>query len=157
MVTLNRILIVDDHVLFRDALRDLLEEEPDFQIVGEAGNLREAIQSVGSLSPHLVLTDLGMPDAHGIEAVTEMKRHFPNLKILVLSFHSESEYKSQCRNAGAAGYIMKDAIKDELRKGVRAILSGKTYYVDFDEAEETASELIAKSAARARAPSYSLH
>src|SRR3970040_2168904 len=73
MITTNRILIVDDHRLFREVLREFLSQEPDFQIVGEAGTTSDAIRSVGALSPQLVLTDLNMPDTRGVEAVTELK------------------------------------------------------------------------------------
>ena len=144
MITMNRILIVDDHVLFRDLLREFLSQEPDFQIVGEAGNLREAIWSIGTLSPHLVLTDLTMPDSHGIEAVTEIKRHYPDVKILVISLHRENEFKYSCRNAGAAGYIVKDAIHDELRHGIRTVLDGKIY-MGADGPDETVSDCVAGS------------
>jgi CheY-like chemotaxis protein len=121
------ILIVDDHALFRDALREFLSQKPEFQIVGEAGSVRDAVRCVRALSPHLVLTDLAMPDAHGVEAVTGLKRHFPDLKILVISLHRENEFKQWCRRAGASGYIVKDAIHDELCDAIRAVLSGKTY------------------------------
>jgi len=118
----NRILIVDDHALFRGALREFLSHEPDFRVVGEAGNVREAIQSIGALTPHLVLTDLTMPGTRGIEAVTEIRRHHPKVKILVVSSHSEDEYRRRCRMAGAAGYIAKDTIRDELLSSIRAAL-----------------------------------
>lgn len=124
MITLNRILIVDDHVPFRGALRAFLSQEQDFQIVGEAGNLGDAIRSVGVLSPHLVLTDLTMPDTDGVRAVTELKRCYPDVKVIVLSLHREIEYKHRCRKAGAAGYIVKDAIHDELCDGIRTVLGG---------------------------------
>jgi DNA-binding NarL/FixJ family response regulator len=127
MSTMNRILIVDDNAPFRDALRAFLSQEPELQVVGEAGNMREAIRSIGTLSPHLVLTDLTMPDTHGIEAVTEIKRHYPDMKILVISLHGEVEFKHRCRKAGAAGYVVKDAIHDELRDGIRTVLNGRTY------------------------------
>lgn len=123
---MKRILIVDDNARFRGALRGFLAQEPDIQIVGEAGSLGEAIRSVESLSPDLVLTDLAMPDTHGIEAVTEIRRHYPDVKILVMSFHRETEYQRRCRKAGAAGYIVKDAIHDELCNGIRTALSGNT-------------------------------
>jgi len=122
MTTMNRILIVDDHVPFRGAVRDLLSQEPDFQIVGEAGNLYDALRSVGILLPHLVLTDLSMPDARGVEAVTEIKRLYPEVKILVVSWHRDHEYQQLCRAAGANGYIVKDAVHEELRDGIRAVL-----------------------------------
>jgi DNA-binding NarL/FixJ family response regulator len=124
---MNRILIVDDNAPFRDALRTFLAQEPELRVVGEAGNMREAIGSIGTLSPHLVLTDLTMPDTHGIEVVSEIKRHYPDVKILVISLHHEIEFKHRCRKAGAAGYIVKDAIHDELRDGIRNVLSGKIY------------------------------
>ena len=128
MNTMNRILIVDDHAPFRGVLREFVSEKQDFQIVGEAGNLCDSIRCCGSLSPHLVLTDLTMPDAHGIEAVSELRRHYPDVKIIVISFHRENEFKNRCRDAGAAGYVVKDAIFDELLDGMRTVLSGNTYF-----------------------------
>ena len=146
MATMNRILIVDSYPLFRSTLRRFLSQEPDFQVVGVAGNLRDAIWSVGSLNPDLVLTDLAMPDARGVGAVSAIKRHYPDVKVLVLSFHSETEFKEQCRDAGAAGYIVKDAIHDELRDGIRAVLHGKTY-PGTDAADGMAADYPAGSAA----------
>ena len=127
MSTMNRILIVDSYPQFRSTLRTYLSKDPDFQIVGVAGSLRDAIWYVGSLKPDLVLTDLTMPDARGVEAVSGIKRHYPDVKILVLSLHRESEFKLKCWGAGAAGYVVKDAIHDELRDGIRAVLGGRTY------------------------------
>lgn len=156
MITMNRILIVDDHVQFRGALREFLSQEPDFQIVGEAGNIREAIRSVEALSPDLVLTDLAMPDTHGIEAVTEIKRHCPDVKIVVISLHQEIEFKHRCRKAGAAGYIVKDSIHDELRDGIRNVMSGKTY-LGADGPDETVSGYLFGSVATDKGRSYCLH
>jgi DNA-binding NarL/FixJ family response regulator len=156
MSTMNRILIVDDHALFRDALREFLSQEPDFQIVGEAGNMREAIWSIGTLSPHLVLTDLTMPDTHGIDAVTEIRRHYPDVKILVISFHRENEFKHRCRKAGAAGYVVKDAIHAELRDGIRTVLRGKTY-LGVDAPDEMVSDYVIGSAATNKDRSYFLN
>jgi len=156
MRTMNRVLIVDDHALFRGALRDYLSQEPDFRIVGEAGNMREAIKSIGILLPHLVLTDLSMPDTHGIEAVTEIKRHYPGVKVLVISSHGEKEYKQLCRKAGASGYIMKDAIDDKLRDSIRAVLNGK----NSPNAEASGVARLNNSidaAAAGEDPAYLLH
>jgi DNA-binding NarL/FixJ family response regulator len=139
--TMNRILIIDDHAPYRDALREYLSQEPDFQIVGEACNLCEALRYIGMLSPQIVLTDLTMPDAHGIEAVAAIRRHYPDLKILVVSSHREREYKHRCRKAGAAGYIVKDAIHNELREGIRAVLGGKSY-MGADAGNEALSNFL---------------
>lgn len=149
--TTNRILIVDDHAAYRVALRAYLSQEPDFQVVGEAGNLCEALRSIGILSPHLVLTDLTMPDAHGIEAVAAIRQRYPELKILVVSSHREHEYKHRCRNAGAAGYIVKDAIHDELRDGIRAVLGGKTYMGADTSGRALSSFLLDPAAKRGEA------
>ena len=146
MLTTNRILIVDDHPMFRGALRDFLSQEPDFQIVGEAGNIRDAIRSVGALSPQLVLTDLNMPDTHGVEAVTEIKRHYPNVMVLVISLHRDIEFKHGCRKAGANGYIVKDAIDAELLDGIRTVLGGKTY-LGADAADAMVPDCVLEYAA----------
>ena len=118
-----------------------MSQEPDIQIVGEAGNLGEALKFIGILSPQLVLTDLTMPDACGTEAVAAIRHHYPELKILVVSSHREREYKNRCRKAGAAGYIVKDAIHDELRDGIRAVLGGRTY-MGADAGGETPSNIL---------------
>jgi len=123
MINMNRILIVDDNEPFRSALRDFLSQQPDFEIVGEADHLGEAIRCIGKLSPHLVLTDLSMPDACGVEAVTEIRRVYPESKILVVSSHREREYKLPCHEAGASGYVAKDSVHDALRGAIRAVLS----------------------------------
>lgn len=156
MVTTNRILIVDDHPLFRDALRTFLSQEPDFQIVGEADNICDAIRSVGALSPQLVLTDLNMPGTRGVEAVTELKRHYPDVMVLVLSLHREYEFKQWCRRAGAVGYVVKDAIHDELCDGIRTVLGGKTY-LGADAPDELGPDCVSGSAASAEDGACSVH
>jgi DNA-binding NarL/FixJ family response regulator len=133
MGTLKRILIVDSHPLFRITLRKYLSQERDFQIVGVVGNMRDAIWAVGSLGPDLVLTELTMPDARGVEAVAGIKRHYPEVKVLVLSFQRENEFVHRCRDAGAAGYVVKDAIHDDLCDVIRAVLEGKNF-LDADAA-----------------------
>jgi len=153
---MNRILIVDDHALFRGTLRQFLSQEPDFEIVGEASSMREAIRCVRSLGPHLVLTDLTMPDAHGVEAVTELKRHYPDIKILVMSLHCEYEYKYRCCKAGAAGYIVKDAVHEELCDGIRTVMLGRNY-LGADAHYDTLATHALMSAANNEDRSLRLH
>lgn len=123
---MNRILIVDSQVLFRNTLRGFLSQVPDFHVVGVAGSMRDAIWSVGSLRPDLVLTELTMPDARDVEAVAGIKRHYPEVRVLVLSYQCENDFKRRCCDAGAAGYVVKDAIHDELLHVMRAALDGKS-------------------------------
>jgi len=127
MIEKKRVVIVEDHTLLRAGLRALLAQDPDIEIVGEADNGRDAIQMIGSLSPHLVLTDLSMPGMNGIEAIVDIKRRFPGVHVLVLTVHKTDEYIHESLRAGADGYILKDASHDELRIAIRSVLNGKTY------------------------------
>jgi DNA-binding NarL/FixJ family response regulator len=122
-----RILIVDDHSLFRAAFRALLAEDPDIEVVGEAANGGDAIRAVGRLAPHLVLMDLTMPGMNGMEAITEIKRRYPDVRLLVVTLHREEDYVHASLRAGADGYILKDATQEEFRLAIRSILLGKTY------------------------------
>ncbi|MFZ2161172.1 MAG: response regulator transcription factor [Sideroxyarcus sp.] len=127
MIEKKRIVIVEDHTLLRAGLRALLAQDPDIEIVGEADNGRDAIQLIGAKSPHLVLTDLSMPGMNGIEAIVDIKRRFPEVRVLVLTVHKTDEYIHESLRAGADGYILKDASHDELRIAIRSVLNGKTY------------------------------
>lgn len=122
-----RLLIVEDHTLLRAGLSALLSQDTDIEIVGEAVNGRDAIQAVGALSPHLVLMDLNMPGMNGIEAILDIKRRYPETRVLVLTIHKTEEYIHESLRAGADGYIIKDATHDELRVAVRSVLNGKSY------------------------------
>ncbi len=123
----RRILIVEDHTLLRVGLRALLTQDPEIEVVGESSNGRDAIRSIPTLNPHLVLMDLTMPGIDGIEAITEIKRRYPQVRILVLTLHRTEEYIHESLRAGADGYILKDATHDELRVAIRSVLNGKTY------------------------------
>lgn len=122
-----RLLIVEDHTLLRAGLSALLSQEADIEIVGEAVNGRDAIQAVGVLSPHLVLMDLNMPGMNGIEAILDIKRRYPETRVLVLTIHKTEEYIHESLRAGADGYIIKDATHEELRVAIRSVLNGKSY------------------------------
>jgi len=123
----QRVLIVDDHTLLRAGLRSLLDQDPNIEIVGEAADGRDAVRAVGQLTPDLVLMDLTMPGMNGIEAVTEIKRRYPEVRILVMTLHKTEDFIHASLRAGADGYILKDATHDELRVAIRSVLLGKTY------------------------------
>ena len=127
MVGKRKIFIVEDHTLLRAGLRSLLSQDPDIEIVGEADNGREAIRAIGLLGPHLILMDLSMPGMNGIEAMLDIKRRYPDTRVLVLTVHKTDEYIHESLRAGADGYILKDATHDELRVAIRSVLNGKTY------------------------------
>lgn len=123
----NRILIVEDHTLLRQGLLAMLSMEPDMEVVGEAMDGRQGVRMAGSLAPGLVLMDLTMPGTNGTEAIAEIKKRYPEIRVLVLTVHKAEEYIRAALQAGADGYVLKHATRDELMLAIRSILNGKTY------------------------------
>jgi len=122
-----RIVIVEDHTILREGLKSLLTSHPEFEVVGEAEDGWEAIRSVETLKPDLVLTDLSMPRMNGMEAIREIKKISPTSKVLVLTVHKAEEYVLGTFQAGADGYLLKDSTRVELITAVNKLLSGKRY------------------------------
>jgi DNA-binding NarL/FixJ family response regulator len=122
-----RILIVEDHTLLRTGLVALLNLDPDLAVVGEADNGRDAVRAIGTLRPDLVLMDLSMPGINGIEAITEIRRRYPETLVIALTVHKAEEYIRAALHAGANGYVLKDATHDELRAAIRTVVAGKVY------------------------------
>jgi DNA-binding NarL/FixJ family response regulator len=123
----SRIVIAEDHTILREGLRSLLSSSQDFEIVGEAEDGHMAIQCVEKCKPDLILMDLSMPRMNGMDAIREIKRGFPDTKILVLTVHKTEEYILATFKAGADGYILKDSTHSELMMAIKNILSGKRY------------------------------
>ncbi len=123
----TRLLLVDDHAVVRSGLRMLLSGHTELEIVGEAGTAEEALQKTGELHPDLILMDIGLPDKTGIEATREIKRSFPDVKIVALTIHEDEEYFFQMLNAGASGYVPKRAAPEELLTAIRAAAAGEVY------------------------------
>lgn len=127
MSTRHRLYLVDDHTLLREGLKALLSQDPDLEVIGDADDAQTAVREIAALSPHLVLMDVSMRGMSGIEAVVDIKRRNPAVRVLVLTIHKADEYVLASLRAGADGYILKDATHDELRVAIRSILNGKTY------------------------------
>jgi len=121
------ILLVDDHPLFRKGLRLLLEEQEDFQIVGEAGDGREAIDRVRTLSPDVVIMDITMPDFNGIDATRKIVSEDPSAKVVALSMHAGKRFVEDMLQAGAAGYILKKSVPEDLVNGIWTVIQGEVY------------------------------
>ena len=117
-----RLLIADDHALVRSGLRSMLEREPGIEIVGEARNGREAVELCRSLRPDLVLMDVRMPEMDGLEATRTIKREFPETGVLMVTMHENRDYMLEATKAGAAGYVLKDASRNELISAVRRVV-----------------------------------
>jgi two-component system response regulator NreC len=122
-----RLLLVDDHAVVRSGLRMLMASEEDMEIVGEAGNAREAINAVYALKPDVVLMDIGLPDMSGIEVTREIKRLYPDVAVVALTIHEDEEYFFKMLEAGARGYVPKRAAPEELLTAIRAAAADEVY------------------------------
>ena len=121
------ILLVDDHPLFRKGIRLLLEEQADFRIVGEAGDGREAIERVRTLSPDVVIMDITMPDFDGIDATRRILTEVPSAKVVALSMHAGKRFVEDMLQAGTVGYILKRSAPEDLVNGIRTVIQGDFY------------------------------
>ena len=121
------ILIADDHAILREAIRSLLAEQQDLEVVGEAGDGRSAVGMAGRLAPRVIIMDIGMPDLNGIEATRKVLAVSPGTRVIALSMHSEPDLLAEMLRAGASGYLMKSAAFSELLGAVRAVLDGQVY------------------------------
>ena len=122
-----RLVLVDDHHLLRRGFRSLLAGEPDLEVVGEASSGREAIELCERLHPDFVLMDVRMPEMDGLAATREIKREHPNIAVLILTMHENTDYLLEALDAGAAGYVLKEGADDELVDAVRQVAAGSTY------------------------------
>lgn len=120
-----RLLIADDHPVVRDGLRDMLSGQPDFQVVAEAANGVEAVALTSRQQPHVVLTDLSMPQMDGVEAIIQIKAKHPDVQILVLTSYDSDADILPAIEAGAIGYLLKDTPREELFEAIRAAAEGK--------------------------------
>lgn len=124
MIT-TRILLVDDHPMLRQGIRQLLERERDFEVVAEASDGEEAVTLAGELLPDVVVMDVGMPKLGGLGATKQIKAEHPKIAVLVLTIHDEDEYIIGILEAGAAGYLLKTAYGEELVQAIRAVRAGE--------------------------------
>jgi two-component system, NarL family, response regulator NreC len=122
-----RIVLADDHSVVRQGFRRILEAQTDMEIVGEASNGREALELATKLSPDVVVMDVAMPELNGIEATRRMGEAAPRTRVLALSMHKDSVYVREILRAGARGYLLKDAVDEDLIAAVRAVARGEGY------------------------------
>jgi len=123
----KRIVIVDDHPLFRKGLEQLIHSEDGFAVCGEANNAPEAMDVIRKLNPDLAIVDLSLPGANGIELIKNIRAEFSKLPILVLSMHDESLYALRALRAGAEGYVMKHEAMTNVIQAIREVFNGRPY------------------------------
>lgn len=127
MIKRTRILICDDHTLFVEGIKAMLRNESSLEIVGEARDGRQAVELVKELKPDLLLMDVSMPDLNGFDATQRVHELDPNIKVLILTMHDEEELVARCLEAGAAGYIIKDAPASQLLYAIEMVQKGERY------------------------------
>jgi DNA-binding NarL/FixJ family response regulator len=123
-----RILLADDHTIVRQGLRKLLEERPDWEVIAEAGDGREAVRLAEQQKPDVAILDVAMPLLNGIEATRQITKRVPSTRVLVLSMHADEAYVTQILQAGATGYLLKDSADVDLLKAVDEAAQGRSFF-----------------------------
>ena len=155
-----RVLVADDHLMFRQGLRALLESQPDVEVVGEAGDGRSAVKMAAELMPDVIVMDVGMPDLNGIDATRQILSSHTNgktPKVIALSAHSDEHMAGEMLAAGACGYVLKTSAFPELVAALSTIMAGKVYLSPtlphiLEKSAQSAAEGITASASRRLSP-----
>lgn len=130
-MTRYRIVLADDHVLVRQGLRRILEEKADLEVIGEANDGLELLELLNRIKPDLVILDIFMPNLRGIEAIYEIKKIYPDMKVLILTMNKDKEYLYLALSEGAKGYLLKEDADKELFSAIEKVRNGKTYISPF--------------------------
>ncbi len=123
-----QLMLVDDHQIIRDGIKQLLTNESDVKVVAEASNVKEALKHLESVRPNIVMTDLSMPNGSGFDFIKSVTANYPDIKVLVLSMHVEEAYIRKAIELGVAGYMPKDISKYELVEAIQTVSKGEMYF-----------------------------
>jgi DNA-binding NarL/FixJ family response regulator len=137
----KRIIVVDDHPLFREGIKRIIESIAKYEVVGEAGTGLEGLQMVRKLNPDLVLVDMSLPDQSGIELTRDILKFSSEIRILIVSMHSKVDYIVKAFQAGAIGYLVKESAADKLLEGIDCVLRGN-YYMDTKVSQKVVKKLV---------------
>ena len=136
----KRILIIDDHPLFREGIKTIIQGDSRYQVIGEAGNANQGLKLARKLKPDLAVVDISLPDISGFDLIREILKYSPDILILVLSMHSKADYIVKAFQAGASGYLTKESAADMLIKGIEHTLKGD-YFMDTTVSEQVVKKL----------------
>ncbi len=137
----KRILIIDDHPLFRAGLKAIIERNSKFEVVGEAGSGREGLRMAGRLKPDLVLMDISLPDRSGIQLTREIRSLLSDTRVMIVSMHSKIDYIVEAFQAGATGYVVKESASERLMNGLEQVSKGQ-YFLDSSVSHEVVKKLM---------------
>ena len=147
------VLLADDHTIVREGFRKMLDLEPDFDVVGEVQDGRQAVAMTRKLRPDVVLMDIAMPMMNGLESTRQILKEFPGTKVLILSAHSDDAYLKAATEAGAVGFLLKQSSTQNVCKAIREIHAGRTFYTpsiarrvrdQFEKSAEAPGKLVKK-------------
>ncbi len=141
MTQKKRILIVDDHPLFREGIKAIIAQNNTYEVIGETGTGRQGLELARKLKPDLVLVDISLPDQNGIELVCDILRLSTNTRIMIVSIHSKLDYIVRAFQAGAAGYLIKESAPEKLLEGMNHIFKGD-YFMDTAVSHKVVKKLI---------------
>jgi DNA-binding NarL/FixJ family response regulator len=137
----RKIVIIEDHPLFREGIKTILNRNSHYEVVAEAGTGREGLQAVREFAPHLVLLDLSLPDMRGLSLIDEILTYSPKTGILIISMHSKIDHIIKSFQCGAMGYIVKESAADTLLAAIETVLRGD-YYMDASVSQKVVSKLV---------------
>jgi len=137
----KRVLIVDDHPLFREGLKALLAQQDGFEVVGEAGDGREGLKQAEKLQPDLVLMDISLPDQSGLEVTRDIRTRLPHARVAIISMHAKIDYITEAFRAGATGYVVKESATERLLECLRTVSKGE-YFIDAALSHRVVESLV---------------
>lgn len=141
MTKKTRILIIDDHPLFREGIKTIINRDGRFEVLDEAGSGREGVEKACQLKPDVVLVDISLPDETGMEVTRKIRKQLPETHIMILSMHSKIDYIVESFQAGATGYVVKESAADRLAQGLAAVAAGE-YFLDSSISHEVVAKLM---------------
>lgn len=156
MTQKKSVFIVDDHPLFREGLKTIINQMDQFAVVGEAGTGREALLQIRQLRPSIALVDMSLPDQNGIELTRDIVHQVPKTRVMIISMHSKLDYIVKSFQSGALGYIVKESASDKLLRGLETVSHGD-YFMDTAVSQKVINKLIALPEDAGIAPEAAYH